>query len=218
MFRYGSIRGGSTRNGSVRRCRHEAGQIVPMAALVLAIVMLMGLVVVRLGLQVDERARAQSGLTPQRLRVRPRARTLPDQSPRPTGPFLNPSLSGALRLRLWSDMATNEPRPGLSDNGDPVGREGSWCVHFDDDRRADARSDLLGAPGCLRPATPTKPGPTGTEQGSAGPSGATRGHPTRPMVDAAGFAVVRLLSLDDHRGCWRAPVAGGGRDGQHWQS
>lgn len=60
MFRYGSVRCGSTRNGSVRRCRHEVGQIVPMAALVLAIVMLMGLVVVRLGLQVDERARAQS--------------------------------------------------------------------------------------------------------------------------------------------------------------
>jgi len=31
-----------------------------MAALILAIVMLMGLVVVRLGLQIDERARAQS--------------------------------------------------------------------------------------------------------------------------------------------------------------
>jgi Flp pilus assembly protein TadG len=48
------------RHGSVRRCRHEAGQIVPMVALVVAIVMLMGLLVVRLGLQVDERARAQS--------------------------------------------------------------------------------------------------------------------------------------------------------------
>ena len=44
----------------MRRCQREAGQIVPMAALVLAIVMLMGLLVVRLGLQVDERARAQS--------------------------------------------------------------------------------------------------------------------------------------------------------------
>ena len=55
MFRCGSVR-----HGLVRRCRREAGQIVPMAALVLAIVMLIGLLVVRLGLQVDERARAQS--------------------------------------------------------------------------------------------------------------------------------------------------------------
>ena len=38
----------------------ERGQIVPMAAFVLAIVMLIGLLVVRLGLQVDRRARAQS--------------------------------------------------------------------------------------------------------------------------------------------------------------
>ena len=40
--------------------RGERGQIVPMAAFVLAIVMLIGLLVVRLGLQVDRRARAQS--------------------------------------------------------------------------------------------------------------------------------------------------------------
>jgi len=60
MFRCGSVRHGSGRHDSARRCRHEVGQIVPMAALVLAIVMLMGLLVVRLGLQVDERARAQS--------------------------------------------------------------------------------------------------------------------------------------------------------------
>ena len=65
MFRCGSVRHGlgrkgAGRHGSVRRCRREAGQIVPMAALVLAIVMLIGLLVVRLGLQVDERARAQS--------------------------------------------------------------------------------------------------------------------------------------------------------------
>jgi len=60
MFRCGSVRYSSGRHGSARRCRHEVGQIVPMAALVLAIVMLMGLLVVRLGLQVDERARAQS--------------------------------------------------------------------------------------------------------------------------------------------------------------
>ncbi len=44
-----------------RACgRGERGQIVPMAAFVLAIVMLIGLLVVRLGLQVDRRARAQS--------------------------------------------------------------------------------------------------------------------------------------------------------------
>ena len=60
MFRCGSVRLDSVRHGPVRRCRREAGQIVPMAALVLAIVMLMGLLVVSLGLQVDERARAQS--------------------------------------------------------------------------------------------------------------------------------------------------------------
>ena len=47
-------------HGSARRCRLDEGQIVPVAALVLAIVMLIGLLVVRLGLQVDERARAQS--------------------------------------------------------------------------------------------------------------------------------------------------------------
>lgn len=58
--RYSSVRYSSGRHGSAPRCRHEVGQIVPMAALVLAIVMLMGLLVVRLGLQVDERARAQS--------------------------------------------------------------------------------------------------------------------------------------------------------------
>ena len=58
--RHGSFRNGSGRQGSALRCRHEAGQIVPMAALILAIVMLIGLLVVRLGLQVDERARAQS--------------------------------------------------------------------------------------------------------------------------------------------------------------
>ena len=60
MSRCGSVRHGSGRHSSARRCRHEAGQIVPMAALVLAIVMLIGLLVVRLGLRVDERARAQS--------------------------------------------------------------------------------------------------------------------------------------------------------------
>jgi len=65
MFRCGSVRYGLVRHGSgrhdlVRRCRYEEGQIVPMVALVLAIVMLMGLLVVRLGLQVDERTRAQS--------------------------------------------------------------------------------------------------------------------------------------------------------------
>ena len=48
------------RHGSARRCRFDEGQIVPVAALVLAIVMLVGLLMVRLGLQVDERARAQS--------------------------------------------------------------------------------------------------------------------------------------------------------------
>ncbi len=48
------------RHGSARRCHLDPGQIVPMAALVLAIVMLIGLLVVRLGIQVDERARAQS--------------------------------------------------------------------------------------------------------------------------------------------------------------
>ena len=48
------------RHGSAQRCRSDAGQIVPMVALILAIVVLIGLLVVRLGLQVDERARAQS--------------------------------------------------------------------------------------------------------------------------------------------------------------
>jgi uncharacterized membrane protein len=60
LIRHGLVWRCSVRHGSAQRCRHETGQIVPMAALVLAIVMLMGLVLARLGLEVDERARAQS--------------------------------------------------------------------------------------------------------------------------------------------------------------
>lgn len=47
-------------DGQSTRSRGERGQIVPLAAFLLAIVMLIGLLVVRLGLQVDRRARAQS--------------------------------------------------------------------------------------------------------------------------------------------------------------
>lgn len=38
----------------------DAGQIVPLAAFVVAVIVLMGLLVIRTGLQVDRRARAQS--------------------------------------------------------------------------------------------------------------------------------------------------------------
>lgn len=38
----------------------DAGQILPMVAIVLVVVALMGLVVVRLGMQVDRRAQAQA--------------------------------------------------------------------------------------------------------------------------------------------------------------
>jgi uncharacterized membrane protein len=40
--------------------RRDAGQIVPMMALVLFVVVIVAMVVIRLGLQVDRRARAQS--------------------------------------------------------------------------------------------------------------------------------------------------------------
>lgn len=40
--------------------RRDAGQIVPMMALVLFVVVVVAMVVIRLGLQVDRRARAQS--------------------------------------------------------------------------------------------------------------------------------------------------------------
>ena len=40
--------------------RRDAGQIVPMMALVLFAVVIVAMVVIRLGLQVDRRARAQS--------------------------------------------------------------------------------------------------------------------------------------------------------------
>jgi Tfp pilus assembly protein PilX len=40
--------------------RRDAGQILPMVAIVLVVVALMGLVVVRLGMQVDRRAQAQA--------------------------------------------------------------------------------------------------------------------------------------------------------------
>lgn len=40
--------------------REDSGQIVPLVAFVLLVVMVVGLLVVRLGLQVDRRARAQS--------------------------------------------------------------------------------------------------------------------------------------------------------------
>lgn len=49
------------RSGSVSGRQHlDGGQIVPLMAFVLAVVVLMGLLVVRTGLQVDRRARAQS--------------------------------------------------------------------------------------------------------------------------------------------------------------
>lgn len=44
----------------LRRCTRDDGQLVPMVAVVIAVVLLLGLVVVRLGLQLDRRARAQS--------------------------------------------------------------------------------------------------------------------------------------------------------------
>lgn len=47
-------------NNGTLRCRRDDGQIVPMAVVVLAIVMIIALVVVRLGGQVDRRARAQA--------------------------------------------------------------------------------------------------------------------------------------------------------------
>jgi Tfp pilus assembly protein PilX len=40
--------------------RRDAGQILPMVAVVLLVVALMGLLVVRLGMQVDRRAQAQA--------------------------------------------------------------------------------------------------------------------------------------------------------------
>ncbi len=48
------------RNNGTLRCRRDDGQIVPMAVVALAIVMVIALVVVRLGGQVDRRARAQA--------------------------------------------------------------------------------------------------------------------------------------------------------------
>jgi len=42
------------------RCRGDAGQLVPLVAVVVAVVVLFGLVILRLGLQLDRRARAQS--------------------------------------------------------------------------------------------------------------------------------------------------------------
>ncbi len=47
-------------NSGTLRCRGDDGQIVPMAVVALAIVMVIALVVVRLGGQVDRRARAQA--------------------------------------------------------------------------------------------------------------------------------------------------------------
>lgn len=47
-------------NNGTLRCRRDDGQIVPMAVVALAIVMIIALVVVRLGGQVDRRARAQA--------------------------------------------------------------------------------------------------------------------------------------------------------------
>lgn len=47
-------------NNGALRCRRDDGQIVPMAVVALAIVMIIALVVVRLGGQVDRRARAQA--------------------------------------------------------------------------------------------------------------------------------------------------------------
>ena len=43
-----------------RRCTQDDGQLVPLVAVVVATVLLLGLVVVRLGMQLDRRARAQS--------------------------------------------------------------------------------------------------------------------------------------------------------------
>jgi uncharacterized membrane protein len=43
-----------------RRCTRDDGQLVPMVAVVVVAVVLLGLVVVRLGMQIDRRARAQS--------------------------------------------------------------------------------------------------------------------------------------------------------------
>lgn len=47
-------------NNGTLRCRRDDGQIVPMAVVALFIVMVIALVVVRLGGQVDRRARAQA--------------------------------------------------------------------------------------------------------------------------------------------------------------
>ena len=46
--------------GSARRCRRDHGQLVPMMAFVIAVVVLMGFLVVRLGLQVEKRSKAQA--------------------------------------------------------------------------------------------------------------------------------------------------------------
>lgn len=48
------------RRSAHSRCRTDAGQIVPFVAVVLAIVVLVGILVIRVGRQVDLRARAQS--------------------------------------------------------------------------------------------------------------------------------------------------------------